>query len=282
VLVSYDGDAAGADATTRSLDLLLERGLEVRVVELPPGKDPDDFVREHGAEAYQRRLREAPEYLEFLIRRQAQQRDRSRIQDKVAGINAVLPHIAKLATSVERAEWAARLGDALGVEDELVLQELRAVAKRARGRVLERPDRPRPLRWNERALVRLALDSEAERQSLAANLEPDDLAGSPVKHIVATIVRLYGEGVPVTLATVHEKLEDEAERELLAAIAFSSDPVEGTAEDCLWACRRERLQRQQFDTVRKLTELEKRSENDDVNRMLSEIQELARQRDTLH
>jgi len=283
VMVSYDGDAAGAEATTRSLDLLLERGMEVRVVELPAGKDPDDFVREHGAEAYQRRLREAPEYLEFLIRRQVQQRDRSRLQDKVAGINAVLPHIAKLATSVERAEWAARLGDAMGVEDELVLQELRGVARRARGRVLERPERPRQLRWNEHSLVRLALDSEEQRQRLAEILEPDDLAGSAVQPIVATILRLHGEGHAVSLAAVNDELGDEAERELLASIAFRSDPVEGTVEDCLWACRRERLQRRQVDTVRRLTEaLQATSPEDDVNRMLSEIQDLARQRDTLH
>lgn len=283
VLVSYDGDAAGAEATTRSLDLLLERGMEVRVVELPAGQDPDDFVREHGAEAYQRRVREAPEYLEFLIRRQAQQRDRSRIQDKVAGINAVLPHLAKLQTSVERAEWAARLADALGVEDELVLQELRNVARQARGRVLERPERPRPLRWNERTLVRLALDTEAARQRLDEILEPEDLAGSQVEPLIRAILRVHRERRDVSLAAVHDELEHEAERELLAGIAFRSDPVEGTVDDCLWACRRERLHRAQADTVRRLNQvLQSASPGDDVNRMLSEIQDLARQRDTLH
>jgi len=283
VLVSYDGDAAGAEATTRSLDALLERGLEVRVVELPAGQDPDDFVREHGAEAYHLRVREAPEYLEFLIRRQAQQRDRTKLQDKVAGINAVLPHLAKLQTSVERAEWAARLADALGVEDDLVLQELRNVARQAGGRVLSRPERPRPLRWNERTLVRLALDSDAERQRLAEILEPEDLAGSPIERLIRTILRVHADGRTVSLAAVHDELEDEADRELLAGIAFRSDPVEGTVDDCLWAARRERLQRAQVDTVRRLNQvLQSASPGDDVNRMLSEIQDLARQRDTLH
>ena len=71
VVVSYDGDAAGAAATARSLDLLLERGFDVRVVDLPAGVDPDDFIRKEGAEAYGTLLREAPEYLEFLVRREA-------------------------------------------------------------------------------------------------------------------------------------------------------------------------------------------------------------------
>jgi len=291
VLVSYDGDAAGGDATTRSLDLLLERDLEVRVVELPAGKDPDDFVREAGADAYQRLLREAPEYLEFIIRREARRRDLSRLQEKVAAINTVLPHIAKLGTSVERAEWAGRLGDALGVSDELVLHELRGVARTGRGQVRTRPERPRSLRWSERMLVRLALDSDEQRRLLARVLEPEDLADSAVQPIVAAILRLFGEGQPVTLAAVNDGLADEAQRELLTSIAFRTEPLEGDVEDCLCAFRRERLQRRKVETLRLLGELEKRgkdedeagrSDDDEVDRMLSEIQELARQRDTLH
>ena len=80
----------------------------MRVVELPGGQDPDDYIRRDGAEAYGRLLQEAPEYIEFIIRREARRADLNRIDSKVAAVNAVLPHLAKLEGAVERGGWAAR------------------------------------------------------------------------------------------------------------------------------------------------------------------------------
>lgn len=56
VYICYDGDAAGEAATLRGLDILRGEGLDVYVVSLPGGSDPDDFVRKHGAEEYRSRL----------------------------------------------------------------------------------------------------------------------------------------------------------------------------------------------------------------------------------
>src|SRR6266513_5046346 len=64
VIVNYDPDTAGQAATERSLTALLEQDFEVRVLALPPiddkKADPDLYIREKGAEAYQKQLRDAP------------------------------------------------------------------------------------------------------------------------------------------------------------------------------------------------------------------------------
>lgn len=289
VLVSYDGDAAGAKATARSLDLLLERGFEVRVVELPAGKDPDDFVREEGPQAYEQLLRQAPEYLEFLIQREARSRELARLEEKVGAVNAVLPHIAKLGTPLARSEWAGRLADALHIDDDLVLQELQAVAKTTQTKIRHRTRSASAPRWNETLMVRLLLDSEEQRLKLAQTLGPEDLEKTEVAGIVRMIVRLSGEGSPVDYAAVFEALETDTDRELLTSIAFRDEPIEGDVEDCLWACRQERLKNQHKAAVRQIGELEKtkstdatKRPSDEVDRMLIRAQELARQRDSLH
>jgi len=289
VLVSYDGDAAGAKATTRSLDLLLERGFEVRVVELPAGKDPDDFVREEGPQAYEQLLRQAPEYLEFLIQREARNREVKRLDEKVAAVNTVLPHIAKLGTPIARSEWAGRLADALHIEDDLVLQELQAVAKTTQTQIRHRTRIARAPRWNETLMVRLLLDSEEQRLKLAEKLGPEDLERTEVAGIVRTIVRLTGEGGAVDYAAVLEALEADSDRELLTSIAFRDEPIEGDVEDCLWACQQERSKHKHKAAVRQIGELENTKStdeterpSDEVDRMLTRVQELARQRDALH
>ena len=54
VYIAYDGDAAGQNATIRGLDILMQEGLNVRVIVFPNGQDPDEFVRENGKEGFDR------------------------------------------------------------------------------------------------------------------------------------------------------------------------------------------------------------------------------------
>src|SRR5208282_4063273 len=75
VVVNYDPDSAGMAATERSLALLLEAGFEAKVLALPGGLDPDDFVRKQGAGAYGELLANAPSYLDYLMERAAKTHD---------------------------------------------------------------------------------------------------------------------------------------------------------------------------------------------------------------
>jgi DNA primase len=287
VVFSYDGDAAGAAATERSLDLLLERGFEVRVVELPGGMDPDDYIRNNDAEAYGRLLEEAPEYIEFLIRREARRADPRRIDSKVAGVNAVLPHLAKLTNAVERGEWASRLANALHIESDLVVQELRSAVRTARPRIRQPAADVRPPRDAEARLVTLLLQSEAERQRwVAGELDPADLEETRVSSIVRTIVDLAQRQAQVDCPALLDALTDENDRDLLTRIAFREEPEDGpTADDCLAALRRQRLQREGKKLRREIGDQQQREPGDapaaDVDRQLMRLQELARRRDAL-
>src|SRR5438874_7022043 len=99
VVVNYDPDAAGLSATERSLSLLLEQDFEVRVLTLPPigdkKADPDLYIREKGAEEYQKRLKEAPSYVDYLIAR-ARQMDLSTGEAKSRAVNFLLPYVQKI------------------------------------------------------------------------------------------------------------------------------------------------------------------------------------------
>jgi DNA primase len=287
IVISYDGDTAGAAATARSLDMLLQSGFEVRVVDLPGDADPDDYIRQHGAEAFGKLLREAPAYLDFLLRRELRARDVSRMQEKIAAVNAVLPHIAKLDNSIERASWATRLADTLQIEDGLVLQELRTALKSAQTTIRQRPRRPRTPLEAEARLVSLLLRSEEERLRWVDEIDREDLAGTQVGAIVETILRLTREGRPVDGPLVLSALQDEHDHELFTRIAFREDPESGPGiEDCLCALRRDRLQREGKQRVREIVELQDKPDSSadaaDVNERLKQLQQLAKQRDALY
>src|SRR5438046_8614404 len=69
VVLCFDSDAAGAKAAERSLDALLENDFIIRVVELPPGEDPDSLVRRAGKEQFEKRVTNARDFFDYWIGR---------------------------------------------------------------------------------------------------------------------------------------------------------------------------------------------------------------------
>lgn len=72
VIISYDADLAGQTATLRGLEILRNAGFDVKVLTVPQGKDPDEFVRNNGKQAFLRLAKEALPLIEYRIKRAAQ------------------------------------------------------------------------------------------------------------------------------------------------------------------------------------------------------------------
>jgi len=280
VVVSYDGDTAGSNAAAKSLDLFLERGFDVRVAEMPQGRDPDDFVRDEGAAAYDAVVRQAPSYLDFLVQRELRGRDLTRPEEKVATINAILPKLARLESTVERAAWAGRLADALRIDDDLVMQELRGALRAAKPGIRHRVGAAESALDVEARLVRLVMGSHEARRRAREVLEPSDLAGTRVGTLVATILDLDREGLPVDGPLVVDALTDEADRDLLTRIAFRDEPPGGADEvdGCLVTLRNTRLKKEHRAESRELDALSR----DDQDRRLQKLMKLGHEMDAPH
>ncbi len=280
VVVSYDGDTAGVNAAAKSLDLFLERGFDVRVAAIPQGADPDDFVKEHGAAAYDALVRQSPSYLDFLVQKELRGRDIGRPEEKVAAINAILPKLTRLESAVERAAWAGRLADALMIDDDLVMQELRNALRAAKPGIRHRVADSEPDKDVEARLVRLVLDNEDARRRAREVLEPSDLADTRVGTIVRIILDLDGQGLPVAGPLVVDALEDEADRELLTRIAFRDEAPGGADEvdGCLVTLRKIRLKKEHRDESRELGALNR----DDQTERLLKLMRLGHEMDAPH
>ena len=281
ILVSYDGDSAGAKATVRSLDLLLGRGFEVHVVDLPDKLDPDDFIRKEGAQAFGRLVEEAPTYLEFLVTKEARTRDLERPEERVAAVNAVLPHLARLDSPIERASWAGRLADALRIEDDLVLQELQGVLKSGRTNIRHRVRDAEPPREVETRLVSLLLRFEEGRDKARADLEQGNLlVGTRVSGIVRTLWRLVDEGKGVDYPTLFSALDDDDDKEILTHIAFRDEPEAKAEEmeDCIRALQRQCLMRERRELQKRI---QTAADAAAIDTLLDRTQQLARQIDAL-
>jgi DNA primase len=280
VVVSYDGDAAGASATARSLDLFLERGFDVRVAEIPGGRDPDDFVREEGHAAYDGLVRQAPGFIDFLVRREIGSRDLGRPAEKVAAINALLPRLVRLPSAIERAAWAGKLAEALAIDDDLVLQELRSALKAAKPSIRHRAEGEDLLSGVEAHFVALLLRDEGARLRARNGLEDADLDGTRIAAIVHAILDLDAQGLPVEAPLVVDALEDAADRELLTRIAFRGDAAGGPEEvdGCLEMLKHVRWKKESRTVARAVDD----TNRDEQTERLRRLMDLGRRMDAPH
>ncbi|MBI1950218.1 MAG: DNA primase [Acidobacteria bacterium] len=276
VVVNFDPDAAGRAATRRSLEVLLESGFEVSVVSLPAGKDPDLFIREQGPEKYRERLGAAVPYIEFLTRDVAARQDLSGTRGKVAALNEVLPFLARLDNPVRRAGHVEMLGTVLGIEDRLVLQELKdAVRERRKGLQAATLHAARGS-WivseSESRLLRALMDARDVRRTILGEIEEGDLETSRIAEVVKAIRDLVVKDEDVTYPRVASLVSDQARDIITRAAALPHPPA--TLEEgrgCLMALRAARLERQMGDIQKRLESGGKAADVDDLLRRKVEL-----------
>lgn len=103
VVVNYDGDEAGVKAAKRAIEILLAQDFEIKVLVLPDGQDPDDFIRANGFAAYKTQHEtNAITYLKFVLREISKQYDISLPEHRQKAVEEVLPFVAVVQKLVQK------------------------------------------------------------------------------------------------------------------------------------------------------------------------------------
>jgi DNA primase len=115
VVLCFDSDAAGAKAAERSLDALLQNDFIVRVVELPPGEDPDSLVRQEGKEQFEERVAQARDFFDYWIDREIASVDLASTGAKIQAARNLAGTVSRVHDPVLRGEVVNKASARLGV-----------------------------------------------------------------------------------------------------------------------------------------------------------------------
>ncbi|MEM9417001.1 MAG: DNA primase [Bacteroidota bacterium] len=141
VTMLFDGDPAGIKASLRGVDIVLEKGLNVRVVSLPKGEDPDSYARKAGAAAFQTYLQaEAQDFIQFkaTLLMQAAQEDPIR---KAGAIKEIVQSIALIPDAVKRAVLTQQCSQLLGIDEAVLTAEQNQVRLQKEQQQVQRAQR---------------------------------------------------------------------------------------------------------------------------------------------
>lgn len=255
----YDSDDAGQKATIRALGIVKETGAQVKVLIVPDGKDPDEFVRKHGADAFRALTKTALPLAEYQIQYVLKHTDYTSLEGKSSALSQVLPVLQESVNAVELNAYVARLTRTLGIDEGIIRSELR--------RYTGQPQDPlSPQKAPIRQAVRQA-DNAVRRAGRIVIRQVWQDAGT-LAHLTAVVPlagfpnRLQGEilqflegkiqrGEPVNDALALEGLGEEAAAELSRALVedLGGQDLIAAYEDCVRVLRRACL-KQRYDEHR--------------------------------
>ncbi len=210
VIVSFDPDPAGDGASARSGELLLAAGLQVNVAVLADGEDPDMCIRKHGAAGYVEKLRSSRPYLEYLLDREAAQRDLTRGDHQREFLTRMLHVAARIPDAATRDQFADRLAHKARILEDVVRTEIRKAAMARRTTLDERHVSARPaVKTAETGLIWALVRDTPSALVAIAELTDDDLAGLATAPILSTARSLAEWPADTVLDTLRERLSTE-------------------------------------------------------------------------
>jgi DNA primase len=281
VIVNYDPDSAGQAATERSVSLLLEHDFEVKVLALPAigekKADPDLFIREKGADAYTKALKDSPPYVDYLIGR-ARQMDLTSGEGKLRALNFLMPYVQKIPNGLLRSEWATRISQQLRIDEPVLRAALNKAAAERRSEVKTKPELVgKAGKPAERRLIRMLAEAEEFKRELAQQLKQSRLyQGLETEKIFAALIVAGLADQPMQATEIGALLE-ERDRRVFFEILFE-ETNEGSweeAESCMEALQGRQIEQELAQVQR---EIEKSTSAEAMRGLLARKQELMKRR----
>ena len=224
----YDSDEAGQKATIRALSIVQGTGVTVRVIVVPDGKDPDEYIRRHGAEAFQQLVKKALPLVEYRLQYVLQHVDHDSLEGKVKALHAMLPVLTVIREPAVLGEYIKRLAQALLLDEGIVRDELRRFGHQSlpeenftgqREPIRKAvPHTDTALQRAGRIVIRLAFQDVGILQHFAAMVPPAELGDEVQREILFNLQELAAKGKNPNDTELAGRLSEAAMAELSRAM----------------------------------------------------------------
>lgn len=270
VLISYDGDFAGQKGAIRGLEILRDEGINVRVVALPEGLDPDDVVKRYGTEGYQKCLDEAMPLIDFKLTVLERGKDLSKTEEKREFIAQALKVIREEDSASVREDLLKTLRNKTGVTYESLRRDLENEPQRPAEHEIKEPVRSEDGADKYVKACRFILASVLFNAKYARNFDISRVKfDNTVHNIIAEYIALRQKGGENVRASDLFEIFDESTPELSAILdlslgdGFSSPESEKYFNDSVKTLSRRKIEEELKTLSAKCdreTELEKKKQ----------------------
>ena len=257
VILIYDGDKAGQNATQRAIPILEKAGLQVKVLQLKDAKDPDEFLKKFGADRFKLLLEESSNRVEYQLNAIARKYDIREDDQKVKFINEAAEFLSTLSNAVQREVYGHRVADAAKISYDALKLEVNKAFKRRMARERKKQEkidlapaknlqpRSRTIRYDnmksamaEETVIAMVLRSPALLDE-AKQLDSGEFSSGLLGNVYGQLRRRHDQGLDVSLGVL-EGFSSEEMSHITSVYHRQQGPVnEQALADCIRTIKKE-------------------------------------------
>ena len=253
VTLVFDGDEAGRNASDRGGIVLLNGGVKVKVISLPHGNDPDNFIREKRGEGFLNIARESKTFMEYIINKAIAESDLKSLDEKIRCINSVIPFLSIINNSVERSIYLSLLAEKTGVSEKAIMDEMSKKEYRMQNTEYGTKKSstshsalrtPHSHNKAERILVQLMLLDNKNIEKIKRHISIDDFKDNDLTEIASVLFTLSNSNDNITVSHIMDMLSGERLKKLVSEMVFEDieyQEVDKNIGDCIRYIKKNRI-----------------------------------------
>ncbi|MDP4133268.1 MAG: DNA primase [Bacillota bacterium] len=222
VYICYDSDEAGQKATEAAMEIFAPLDIKVKILSLPEGKDPDEFIKNKGREAFGNVLTKARNMTDFRL---FKLRDKYNIKDtdeKIEFTRLASLILCKVPNQIEREAYIKKLSEETGISEDSIMAEMMkndySLKKKEERKILTRPvlknEQIQDKRENaspnvvsaERIILNLMVRNKSVYNKISGELSPEDYSTGTHRFLAQRIYKLREEGKEIDLPLLLSEL----------------------------------------------------------------------------
>jgi len=251
IILLYDGDQAGQNATARAIPILEKAGLQVKVLKIRDAKDPDEYLKKFGADKFRLLLEESSNRVEYQLNAIRKKYDLSVDDQKIRYVHESAELICTLDSSIKREIYGGRVAEAAGISMDAMKLEVNKAYKRRLEREKKKQEKidlspmkalqpkDRSIRYDnmKSALAEESVIAQALREpallDMCTTLTQAHFSVDLLGRVYGQLQKRHSQGREVSLAVLEELTAEEASH-MAGICQKQTGPVNETAfRDCV-------------------------------------------------
>ena len=237
VVVVFDSDLAGENASRRAIELIIENDMNVSIIPLPAGDDPDTYIKKHGTEGFEKLLGKRKNIIEYIGESYRSKGKLDSPEGKTEFVREIIGLIAKMRDEIKRDFYIKDISERFSIYESIIRKELDKNAKlRSKGLTRELTTKPTDevllkksnakISVVELMLIRLLIDSDKKTKDfLTDSLEIDLITSEEVKKIINYIMMNLDSPEKISHVYLFNQFQDEVSKDIIGKALLDENYV---------------------------------------------------------